>query len=157
ESPRNLLVPLDGSEAAESVLRIIPRLLGTIGTGKVTLTSVVQPPFPISSAYLPHAVSEEALHEQQLQRVRDYLDEVAGRLEAAGVATIDIRVVDARDPAQGILQLCEEQEDIDMIGISSHGRGGVARFFLGSVADKLLRAAPVPVLVTRRPEQEEGQ
>jgi nucleotide-binding universal stress UspA family protein len=45
------------------------------------------------------------------------------------------------------------KQGVDLIVLSSHGRGAVARFWLGSIADKLVRTAPVPVLLARPPEQ----
>jgi nucleotide-binding universal stress UspA family protein len=51
-------------------------------------------------------------------------------------------------PARGILEL-EEELPADLIAVATHGRGGLARALLGSVADKVLRGAKVPVLLTR--------
>jgi nucleotide-binding universal stress UspA family protein len=52
-------------------------------------------------------------------------------------------------PASEILQRTQEEPRIDLIVMSTHGRGGVARLVMGSVADKVLRAAVCPVLTMR--------
>ncbi len=59
--------------------------------------------------------------------------------------------------AQEILACLNEQPDIDLIVMATHGRGGVARLMLGSVADKIVRAAPCPVVTLRIPEARESE
>lgn len=61
----------------------------------------------------------------------------------------ETRVLTADSAAHGLLRYCEDAE-VDAIALSTHGRGGASRFLLGSVADKLVRRAGVPVVVVRR-------
>jgi nucleotide-binding universal stress UspA family protein len=68
-------------------------------------------------------------------------------------ADVETRVETSGQPANAILRIAEEEE-ADLIAMSTHGRGGVARLLLGSVADKVVRGAKVPVLLYR--EAEEG-
>ena len=64
-----------------------------------------------------------------------------------------MRVLTAHDAAHGLLGYSSEAE-IDMMVLATHGRGGVARFLVGSVADKLIRGSEIPVLITRRPSDD---
>ena len=52
-----------------------------------------------------------------------------------------------------VLGYLREQGDIDLIVMATHGRGGVARFMMGGVADKVVRTAPCPVVTIRVPEE----
>ncbi len=74
-----------------------------------------------------------------------YLDEVRERL---AVEPIEVSVV-SRDPSSGII---EEAQDVDLIVMASHGRGGLLRMALGSVTDAVIRGAGKPVLVVPVPE-----
>jgi nucleotide-binding universal stress UspA family protein len=57
--------------------------------------------------------------------------------------------------AQEILLYLQEHPDVDLVVMATHGRGGVARLMMGSVADKIVRAARCPVVTIRVPELEE--
>ncbi len=152
---RHVLVPLDGSEAAEGVLDILASIVPKDGGARVTLAAVVDDTISLPGVYLPHLISEETFREQQRERAETYLKSVGARAEVAGMGLIVTRVIGAEDPAQGLLSFSQDM-DVGLIALSTHGRGGVARLFLGSVADKLVRGARVPLLVTRRREDEGG-
>jgi nucleotide-binding universal stress UspA family protein len=127
---RHVLVPLDGSGLSEQVVEPAVELANVLGA-RLTLLRVVEPhPTPGPGP------AEEA---------SAYLEGWAGRLRgrAQGVRA---RVVAARHAASAIL---EEARSADLVALSTHGRGGVRRLLLGSVADKVLRGAAVPVLVCR--------
>jgi nucleotide-binding universal stress UspA family protein len=147
--PARVLVPLDGSKAAEHALDVLREVLGEGHPAHLILASVVAEGFPLANVYLPHEISDEAERRKRKERAAAYLEEVAHRLEDAGSGAVETRVLEADEPAHGLLRFCEEN-DVDLIALSTHGRGGVGRFFLGSVADKLVRGTGVPVLVTRR-------
>ncbi len=149
DEPRHVLVPLDGSEAGETVFSVLQPLLPAEG-GRVTLVSVLQQPFPLSTTYLPHAVTEEALLQERRARIEEYLGEAASRLRGAGVAEVRTELLVGDDAARRILDFIGT-EAVDLVALSTRGRGGVSRFLLGSVADKLVRGAKVPVLTARRP------
>jgi len=69
------------------------------------------------------------------------------RLEEQGLQ-VETETLLGAHPAPGILRYAEEHP-VDLIAVATHGRGGLPRLFLGSVADKVLRAATVPILVVR--------
>ena len=144
---RHVMVPLDGSEAAEAVLDVLPMVLPAGGGVRLTLANVV---VPIPLVYSPDAISEESLPEERRKTAEAYLATVSRRVDTEGVALLETRVLTAYSAAHGLLDFCKENE-VDALALSTHGRGGVARFLLGSVADKLVRGAGIPVLITRRP------
>ena len=84
-----------------------------------------------------------------------YLEGVAAHL-AAQAQTVRTQVVVAPYAAVAILEEAQEGA-IDLIAMATHGRRGLARVLVGSVADKVLRGATTPVLLYRAPaHQEEG-
>jgi len=133
---RRILVPLDGSARAEHILQPVQRL-ALIDDARLTLVRVL---------VRRQRDSDEASAEQK-QEIEAYLKEVAARLEAQGV-TIDIAVGTADQPARALLNLSRELQ-ADAIALATRGHSGWQRLIMGSVADKIVRASPVPVLVVR--------
>jgi nucleotide-binding universal stress UspA family protein len=89
---------------------------------------------------------------QTLEAARNYLDERKQEIHDQGIRVRSV----LRDvsPPQDILDVATE-EQVDLIVMSSHGRGGeLARWTFGSVADKILRHSPCPVLLIRPPSEE---
>jgi nucleotide-binding universal stress UspA family protein len=154
-TPRHVLVPLDGSRASETVLGALPGLIATEGGTRVTIVSVIQRPFPLATTYLPHAVSEERLLQERKKSLEKYLSEVKQKLEGEGLV-VGSEVMAGDDAARALLEFVG-REQVDLIALSTRGRGGVSRFFLGSVADKLVRGASVPILAVRRPAGDEEE
>ncbi len=148
---RRVLLPLDGSEAAERLLRLTPPLVDPDEGCHVLLRAV--PSFVGGgSPYLPHVVREAQEQEKVKEGAREYLEEVASGLrQRAG--RVEVRAETGEQPPMAILRTAEEVV-VDLIAMSTHGRGGVARLLLGSVADKVIRGAKVPVLLYREPEGE---
>ena len=109
---------------------------------------------PAATVVLLHVVGgtraaqmDEVSHRRLLEAVRRSLDEV---LEAVRLRGHDARleVVAARDVASSILQVAE-QERVDLIALTTHGQGALSRLVFGSVTDKVLRGASVPVLIRK--------
>lgn len=146
-APRKIVVPLDGSEAAEVALDPA-RAVADREQTEIELVLVLQEPMPMATSYLPHAVADGALLEARKERSQAYLEGVRGRLEGEGFQASS-RVIPAGDAGHGILQHLE-RTGADLVALSTRGRGGAARFLLGSVADKVIRTAAVPVLVSKR-------
>jgi len=147
-APRHMLIPLDGSSLAEQVLE--PALgLGKLLDASYTLLQVV--PAPVV-ALLPPAgeglsAFDRPLADPRRREAQDYLDRVAQRLRPQG-GSIQTRVAVGTSPAAAILEEARSQA-VDSIALATHGRGGIKRALLGSVADKVLRAACIPLLVYR--------
>ena len=144
-SVRHILVPLDGSELAESVLGPASELARAAGA-RLTLARVVPAPDTFgdvsaaAGAGYVDALTEDALR---------YLEDKAAPLRMEGL-TVATHVVAGVAPAPAIADLADRL-DADLIAIATHGRGGIKRTVLGSVADRLLRSASVPILVMRPP------
>jgi nucleotide-binding universal stress UspA family protein len=83
----------------------------------------------------------------QRKETQEYLDGLVDELRDRGVGAKAIVVV-GHSVAEALLDLAHP-ERIDLVAIATHGRGGVQRLLLGSVADKLIRGAGPPVLVVR--------
>lgn len=142
-----ILVPLDGSERAEASLEWATQI-GRATKASYTLLQVVPLRLVPESPYLPHAVTESrAAQDGARQEADTYVRRRAGELRYNGFS-VDTEVLVGIQPATGILR-CAGEKDTDLIVMGTHGRGGLSRLMLGSVADKIVRAAPVPVLLTR--------
>jgi nucleotide-binding universal stress UspA family protein len=146
-----ILVPLDGSKASE---RLVPLADGVAGRGaSMILLRTVQPAAPVGYApYLPHVVEEEHDYKAALKAADEYLHAFASGLNGSP-ATVELEVRPAEHPAEAILDLAEE-EGVDLIAMATAGLGGVKRLLIGSVADKVIRGASVPLLVFRQDEEE---
>ncbi|MEX0935580.1 MAG: universal stress protein [Gemmatimonadota bacterium] len=147
---RRLLIPLDGSEEAERMLETAAPLISGEAEGECILLRVVAPFMPGGSPYLPHVVREVESQALVKKAAWDYLDGVTDR---APGSRVEGKVVTDAQAAAAILKVAEEEE-ADVIAMATAGRGGVGRLLLGSVADKVVRGAELPVLVHR--ETDEG-
>jgi nucleotide-binding universal stress UspA family protein len=152
---KRVLVPLDGSALATGVISVATEL-ARAAHASITLLRIV-PIVPIVMAYEPTlpvtslpVVPDEAATQQLLDQAVTELESVARRLhEETGIA-IDAHAVVAVGAAKAIVEQAEAR-DIDVIAMSTHGRGA-SRLLLGSVADKVLRSSRVPVLLYRPAE-----
>ena len=142
-----ILVPLDGSASAEAVLpqtllmahatnstlhllRVIPDLVSTI----LIWPAAIPLEFPVNTPELCAAA-------------QGYSDQIVTALQAQGDSVRTTVVVG--DPASTILAWATEHPIIRQIAMTTHGRSGVTRWILGSVAEKVLTATPVPLLLVR--------
>jgi nucleotide-binding universal stress UspA family protein len=142
-----LLVPLDGSPLAEDALGpavALARLLDA----DVQLVQVVRPAMlPTDASYHLPSTYDEATTAIFRREAQDYLDDMAEQVHSAG-ARASGRAVLGWSAAETLLEL-SRSKPVGLIAIATHGRSGLRRAALGSVADKLVRGAPVPVLVSR--------
>jgi nucleotide-binding universal stress UspA family protein len=144
---REILVPLDGSPLAEAALVPASAMAKLFGA-ELLLVQVV---WPLSAGNLlpvpfPAGYDNEVIGVQR-KETQEYLDSVANDLGERGVAA-RATVVVGHNVAEALLDLAHPQR-IDLVAIATHGRGGIRRLMLGSVADKLIRGAGPPALVVR--------
>lgn len=147
---KRILVPLDGSSLAEAALPAAITLAQKFAS-ELILMRVVTPQHFIT--HIDGSVYAELLVElrqqsydaayQYLMRVKDSLSEQ--NLKVRTVLVEDDRV------AETILENAANME-VDTIVMSTHGRSGISRWVYGSVADKVLRQAQIPVLLIRAEE-----
>jgi nucleotide-binding universal stress UspA family protein len=144
---RRILIPLDGSEQAELGLEWAKRI-GKPGNALLSLVRVAPRVFPAWPSYLRND-HPEARDVAAIGRTNalEYLRGIEQQLEGEGFDAVPV-VEDTESVAAGILRQAERQS-ADLITIATHGRNGVPRLVLGSVADKVVRGSPVPVLVVR--------
>lgn len=143
---RRMLVPLDGSELAEAALEPAASVVARTG-GALVLARVTGTELPIGSPYPPEAGAALEEHaEGEVRESQRYLDGVATRLRDGGVDVADVVV---RDGATSATILDIARESADAIAMATHGRGGLRRWILGSVSDKVLRGGDLPVLLVR--------
>ena len=145
---QQIMVPLDGSELAERALPCAEQL-GVATGATLHLVHVVElaPPltWPFAPAYLPGSVYDD-LVAQETQQATAYLDKMRERVAAGGV---HVRTEQMVGYAAAALLDYERDAGIDLVVMCSHGRTGLARFALGSVAERLLRHGTAPVLLVR--------
>ncbi len=137
-----IVVPLDGSPLAEQALPHAVAQASQFGADLILLKVMARLPEVVFSA--PAAVlSAERMSAQLAQ---DYLEEVAAGIREQGVA-VQVAAVEGK-PYVEIIRFAEEQ-GADMIVLSTRGQSGFSRWLLGSVADRVVRGATVPVLLVR--------
>lgn len=132
----HILVALDGSPLAERVLEPALELVRS-EDARCTLLRVVETASSLTPIWL----------RQQEIEAEAYLEKAAGRLREEGIA-LQTRVVVADRASHAILEEAQRQH-CDCIALATHGRGGVGRMLLGSVADKVVHDSSLPVLVYR--------
>lgn len=144
-----ILVPLDGSERAAMVLPHVATLARALGRG-LALLRVMPTAGTLEHMVWPTgvALANPVGLEAALATARAALRAAAAPWQVAGLpVSYEVR---AGDPAEEILAAAQRPA-IDLIAMSTHGRGGVGRWLLGSVAERVLAAAPVPLLLVRAP------
>jgi nucleotide-binding universal stress UspA family protein len=148
EMQTQIIVPLDGSRLAEQALPHAVALARATGSG-LTLLQVV----PITPATTPivwgvPVVSiPPAYHEALVESAHAYLRSIAPRLASEGL-TPQSEVLEG-DAAETIIMHTEQHPEAAMIVMSTRGRSGLGRWVFGSVAEKVLEAAPVPLALIR--------
>jgi nucleotide-binding universal stress UspA family protein len=140
---KRVLVPVDGSEAAEAIVPFIMQIAGPLDLD-VVFVLVRQPPPPVAGDGTVLSV-ENIDAADAVANV--YLAELALKMERQG-ARVETRVRRGR-PTDEILAAARD-ERIDMIAMTTHGRTGPGRLLFGSVAEGVLRHADVPVFLMRQ-------
>jgi len=151
---RKIMVPLDGSELAECVLPHVEAFIEECHVNKVVFVRVVEPATAFYSGDYP--ISPELLQEKESADqsiAQDYLDQILNRLKHKRTE-LDSKVLVGR-VADSLVDFTEKN-DFDLILIATHGHSGVKRWVRGSIADKVLRASNIPVLMVRAPGSEGG-
>jgi len=140
---QRILVPLDGSTRAERALPVAARIARAAGSTIVLLRAVTFPA-ELTPYLIPEGALAQQVSDEQLAEAAKYLASIAQSDQLMGIATETITI--DGPPAPTILDAAHTR-DIDLVIMCSHGYTGFTRWMLGSVAEKVARLAPAPVLV----------
>ncbi|MCB8945606.1 MAG: universal stress protein [Ardenticatenaceae bacterium] len=147
---KHILVPLDGSYLAEAAIPAALELASRFDS-KVSLLRVTRTPYVASgldgSAYAELIVT---LRQQEYDEADEYLKMMQRNLRQQNYM-VETYVREGEPVAELILDVAQEG-GVDTIVMSTHGRGGVSRWVFGSVADRVLRHADIPVVLIRAKE-----
>lgn len=146
-----VLVPLDGSPLGEAALPWATLVARNLELTPVLIRVVQVPIYAMTggmNGYLSPEVYQQILADEQ-QTAERYLEQVRGRLASEGVQA-ETRVVEGR-PGDALLDLADELGAFAIV-MATHGRGGLGRLVLGSVAEQVVQHATVPVLLVRARE-----
>jgi nucleotide-binding universal stress UspA family protein len=144
---KRILLPLDGSAMAEQAL---PNAIAQAEQfGAILILLRVLEPFPHIRGM--SAADMESIKQQASQWAHAYLDKLVTDIREKGVSA-QAAIVEGR-PDVSILQFSETHQ-VDLIIVCSRGRSGVSRWLMGSVADRVVRGATVPVLLVRTQKEE---
>jgi len=145
---RSIMVPLDGSSFGEHALPLARSIARRTGA-TVQLAHVSVPFQPLVMDAIPPY--DKAFQTQDRARERAYLDGLAQRIGADGTINVSVSVLDGA-VADALLTQASATK-VDLVVMATHGRGALSRFWLGSVTDRLVRRATVPVLLVRPLEE----
>jgi len=136
---QNILCPVDGSETSGKVAQ---RAIRITATYRATLKFISATDMPIESyAYAPELMAS------MVKKADAYVQEVKTQASLQGIDAAGI--VREGDAAEAILNLART-ENVDLITLGSHGKSGLKRLLMGSVAERVLGNSPCPVLVVKK-------
>ncbi len=143
---KKIMVPLDGSQIAECVIPHI-EAIAKKSAAKVELVTVIEPLDIPTRGQI--AISDDEIKQIEAagkKEANKYLDQVSDRLTKAGIK-IDTVILSGK--AADRLTRYAVNNGVDLIIMATHGRSGISKLFWGSVAEKILRATDIPVLLIK--------
>jgi universal stress protein A len=141
---RRILAPTDFSELSEQGLKSALELAETFGAKLLLLHVVEPPPYPVEGI-VPSHLGATLLDDLE----RQASNELAQVLSATQASKVEVaRRVAVGIPYRKIVEVAEEEHS-DLIVMTTHGRTGLSHLVMGSVAEKIVRTAPCPVLTIR--------
>jgi nucleotide-binding universal stress UspA family protein len=142
---KRILVPVDGSTTSmQAVDKAI--VMAKAFAAPVTVVCVIDP-YPFTGIGEDFGYGQSEYLSAAMGEAHRSIHNAEAAFKAAGIDT-EARIVESRVPHEGILETATEQ-GADLIIMGSHGRRGLQRFLLGSVAQRVLSHADVPVMVVR--------
>ncbi|MFP4530970.1 MAG: universal stress protein [Halodesulfurarchaeum sp.] len=137
----NVLVPIDGSAQSK---RAVEYAAETLEPDTVTLLHVIDPVEAGYSAAATMPGYSEEWYENRKDEAHSLFEDAEAQLEGFDVET----VIEVGRPSRTIVSHVEEN-DVDHVVMGSHGRSGMTRILLGSVAESVVRRSPIPVTIVR--------
>ncbi len=151
---KRILVPLDGSQISECSLNEVKNMARGIPDVEVILLTVQEEILPFTSIPFAEnraqemAAQREKMKDDVSQKIEKYLSDVSSSLRQEGI-TVET-MIEYPDPLKSIAEIIMDFADAsqaELIVMSSHGRTGIKRWAMGSVADRVVRYSKIPVLV----------
>jgi len=140
---KRILVPVDGSEQAHRAFEFVAE---EFGDAEVVLLHVINPAEAGYSAQASIPSFSEEWYESERAAAEELFSEIAALADGTDLSTE--REIEVGKPIRAIVEFADEN-GVDQIVMGSHGRSGVTRILLGSVAEAVVRRSPVPVTVVR--------
>lgn len=146
-APKSIVVPLDGSELAETVLPTVTKIAKRLGLEVFLFRACSNPYSAFIGGSGPYAVNVNELMKDIRDEARNYLEAKMAELQKQGVEEISYLLQEGV-AADEIVSVASHTPE-SLIAMSSHGRSGVKRWMLGSVTETVVRHSNSPVLVVR--------
>jgi nucleotide-binding universal stress UspA family protein len=143
-----VLVPLDGSKEGEAIVPFI-EVLASMLKIKVTLIQILPKGYDTGYQYIPLPVQQL---DADRARATAYLNGIGARLKGKGIDVHEALGIGSRS-SNAAEQIIQSAGDVhaDFLAMTTHGRSGVGRWAFGSVAEKVLQAGNIPLLLVRSP------
>ncbi|MDD5397986.1 MAG: universal stress protein [Dehalococcoidia bacterium] len=147
---KNIVVALDGSELAETVLQHVATVTKGCEEAQVTLLRVVEPIETTYADTLPPLTLDQSYQVQiaETAYAKKYLNEIAKKLTISGIKAA--AVVLTGKAADSIVDYVN-QNNADLVVLASHGKSGISRWMWGSVTDRVIHHVCAAVLMVRAP------
>jgi len=143
EAVRQIVVALDGSDLAEAALPAAERFAQAMDASLLLVRAVVPPTMLYGGQFVPGGLP---VLDQLEAEAKQYLERTAERIRKSG---LKVGVAVAVGAATDVILTASREIGADLIAMTTHGRSGLNRWILGSVADAVVRHGGVPVLVIR--------
>ena len=146
-----ILVPVDGSQLAESVLPHVKSIASGCNVNSIIFIRVVEPVDILDLPVVRSIIKDEDLdkiEQDNIQKAEAYLKKIK---KSNSFGSASITCVCLKGAAAECIAEYASNKEVDLIVISTHGRSGISRWLLGSVADRVLQSSCVPVLMVRAP------
>ncbi|AOW81140.1 universal stress protein UspA [Halodesulfurarchaeum formicicum] len=140
-SPMRVLVPIDGSAQSNAALEYA---VDTFAPDELVLLHVIDPVEAGYSAAATMPGYSEEWYENRKEEAETLFEEATASLDGIDTTT----VTEVGRPSRAIVSYVEEH-DVDHVVMGSHGRSGMTRILLGSVAESVVRRSPIPVTIVR--------
>ena len=148
---KKILVPVDGSELAECVLPHVASIAKGCGAQTIVFVRAIEPVQMMADADGGGSFTNEDIKDiakETRDNTENYLSQLVERTKHYGV---NIQSEGLFGKAAEVIADYATNNEVDLIVISTHGRSGVSRWVWGSVANRILRSACVPVMMIRAP------
>ncbi len=146
---QKILVPLDGSALSEQTLGYAAAIAKAASGSLILLHVVDTAALEQTGQMWVELPSLKQIVDEEIARAETYLQSVKQRLEAQG---LKVETHTGIGPPASVIESVVAEVKPDLVAMSTHGRGGVARMVLGSVADKVIHDTVVPLLLYRPTE-----